>query len=540
MDTQVNQTDNKLTAGRHVSYWIDSVEPLSYQPLTQNIETDVVIVGGGIAGLSTAYCLCRSGKKVVVVEDGYIGSGETGRTTAHLVNALDDRYYEIERIFGEEGARLAAESHTKAVNFIEKTIKVENINCSFERLSGYLFLHPTDKDESIEKEFEAAKKAGIKVKKVKTIPHFKNNNKSTCIEFPNQAQFHPLKYIHGLCHAIVAKGGQIFTETRAKEIDETGITSHDGFKVNAKDVVVATNSPVNNKYIMHLKQYAYRTYVLGATIKKGSIPKCLWWDTGDHETNPNIPPYHYTRLQNYNNEYDLLIVGGEDHPTGLPEAQEATETSRYAKLEGWLRPRFDVEEIVYRWSGQVMEPMDTLGFIGHNPMDKENIYIVTGDSGNGLTHGTIAGLLLTDLINGKENPWEKIYKPSRTHFFKSGKTFVKEFIGGLIQYFKHSPKQADEVRLSEIKAGDAKIIQLDKEKYGAYRDENNDLHVVSATCTHAGCTIKWNADEQSWDCPCHGSRYTYEGKVLNGPAKEDLIYYKEGFEVELHYDADAK
>ncbi len=206
---------------------------------------------------------------------------------------------------------------------------------------------------------------------------------------------------------------------------------------------------------------------------------------------------------------------------------QRNETSSYSKLEGWAKARFEIEDVVYKWSGQVMEPMDSLGYIGHNPMDNENIYIVTGDSGNGMTHGTIAGILIPDLILGIENPWEKIYNPARVNIFKSGKTFIKEFFGGLIQYFKHSPKHADKIKLSDIKAGDAKVVELDKDKYGAYRDEANSLHVVSATCTHLGCTIRWNNDEKSWDCPCHGSRFSYEGKVLNGPAKQDLIYYKE-------------
>ncbi len=174
-----------------------------------------------------------------------------------------------------------------------------------------------------------------------------------------------------------------------------------------------------------------------------------------------------------------------------------------------------------------MEPMDSLGYIGRNPMDSDNVYIVTGDSGNGITHGTIAGILISDLITGINNPWEKIYDPARLHIFKSGKTFIKEFFGGLIQYLKHSPKHTGEIKLSDIHTGDAKIIQLGKEKYGAYRDEDDNLHVVAATCTHLGCTVKWNSDEKSWDCPCHGSRFNYEGQVLNGPANENLVYYME-------------
>jgi glycine/D-amino acid oxidase-like deaminating enzyme/nitrite reductase/ring-hydroxylating ferredoxin subunit len=526
MNQNENLTDGSLTSGTHISYWIDSIKPLSYGPIMRDISTDVVVVGAGISGLSVAYCAALAGKSVTVIDDGAVASGETGRTTAHLSNALDDRYYEIERIFGEEGSKLAAESHTMAINFIEKVCKDENIDCDFKRVSGYLFLDPTDEEASIEKEFDAATKAGIPVKKLTSVPYLKNDN-SICIEFPDQGQFHPGKYMLGLARAIVSKGGVIFNETHAQEIDESGVVTESGYKINAKHVVVATNSPVNNKYIMHMKQFPYRTYVIGATIRKGSVPFSLWWDTGDHKTNKDVPPYHYVRLQEYNDQYDLIIVGGEDHPTGLPEVQTGSARQAYKRLEDWTRERFDINEVVYHWSGQVLEPMDAMGFIGRNPMDKDNIYIVTGDSGNGMTHGTIAGLLISDLINGRENPWEKIYRPNRTNFLKSGKTFLGEFFRGLVQYLKLSSKDVKDRHLSNIPPGDAIIIKLDDEKYGAYRDQEGQLHLVSATCTHLGCTVRWNRDEKSWDCPCHGSRFAYDGKVLNGPAKENLLYYKD-------------
>jgi glycine/D-amino acid oxidase-like deaminating enzyme/nitrite reductase/ring-hydroxylating ferredoxin subunit len=526
MNKNENLPDSNLTSGSHISYWTDSVKPLSYGPLTRDIHTDVVIVGAGIAGLSVAYCAALKGKVVTVIDDGSIASGESGRTTAHLSNALDDRYYEIERIFGEEGSKLAAESHTMAINFIEKVCNDENIDCDFKRLSGYLFLNPTDDESSIEKEFEAAKKAGIPVKKLQSVPYLKNQN-SPCIEFPDQGQFHPGKYLNGLAHAIVSKGGAIFNETHAEEIDETGVVTSAGHKISAKHIVVCTNSPVNNKYVMHMKQFPYRTYVIGATVRKGTVPYALWWDTGDHKANKDVPPYHYIRLQEYNDEFDLLIVGGEDHPTGLPELQAGSERQSYKRLEAWARDHFDIQDIIYHWSGQVLEPMDAMGFIGHNPMDKDNIYIATGDSGNGMTHGTIAGLLISDLIVGTENAWEKIYRPTRTNFLKSGKTFLHEFFRGLVEYLKQTSKDVEDRRLENISPGEAIVLKLDDEKYGAYRDKQGELHLVSATCTHLGCTVRWNKDEKSWDCPCHGSRFSYDGKVLNGPAKEELLYHKD-------------
>lgn len=522
----LHPSSEKFTAGSHSTIWIDSVKPISYSRLELNKDVDVVIVGGGIAGVSIAYNLVRAGKTVALVEDGFIGSGETGRTTAHLVNALDDRYYELERLFGKEDTKLIAQSHTSAIDFMDRTVAHEKISCDFERVNGYLFLHPSDEIENLEKEYEAAKRAGLDVELTDIVLADRALRKA--IKFNSQAQFHPLNYLKGLCDAIVKSGGNIYTNTHAKEIDSTGIITNEGFKIKAKHVVVATNSPVNNLYKMHLKQYAYRTYVIGAKIKKDTLPHALWWDTGDFEANSEMPPYHYVRVQKLDDTHDLLIAGGEDHATGLADAEHKPEADRYGLLENWTREHFEgMEEIVYRWSGQVLEPMDSLAFIGRNPADKDNVYIVTGDSGNGMTHGTIAGLLITDLITGKENKLEKIYDPGRVKIFKAGKTFLKEFVGGFIDYLKTKPGSADETSLKELKNTEGKIVEFAGKKMGAYRDEGGQLHFISGECTHLGCIVKWNNDEKSWDCPCHGSRFTYEGKVLNGPANKPLTYYNQ-------------
>ncbi|MFN8298777.1 MAG: FAD-dependent oxidoreductase [Chitinophagales bacterium] len=518
---QVTGVDAKLTSGTHISYWTDTVNaPVAFKPLKENIETDVVIVGGGIAGLSIAYNLLNEGKKVVVIEDGFIGSGETGRTTAHLVNALDDRYYTLESLFGPSTCKLIAASHTAAIDFVEQTIQKENIDCDFERLPGYLFRHPTAPVDELDKELQATQRAGIETELVDHVPGIKNYP-GKGILFPSQAQFHPMKYLVGLAKAITEKGGRIFTETHAAEIDDKGITSKTGFQVKAAHVVIATNTPVNNRYIMHLRQFPYRTYVIGALVKKGLLPRALWWDTGDEEVNKEVPPYHYVRCHPYNNEYDLLISGGEDHPTGLTEDLHVPEEHRYTLLEDWTRTHFPVLNTIYRWSGQVMEPMDSLAYIGRNPFDSDNIYIVTGDSGNGMTHGTIAGMLITDLMMGRENKWEKIYSPWRLKLKSSG-TFFREFFGGLFAHLKQSPNDKDKLELDSLNKGEGRITEIRGEKFGIYRDEDLQLHIISPECTHLKCTVAWNNDEKTWDCPCHGSRFTFDGKVINGPANADL------------------
>ncbi|MES2513530.1 MAG: FAD-dependent oxidoreductase [Bacteroidota bacterium] len=502
-ETHVHPNTEKITAGAHSTLWIESVKSIAFQKLETNTETDVVIVGGGIAGISIAYCLIKSGKKVIVVEDGFIGSGETGRTTAHLVTALDDRYYELQRMFGKEKTTLIAESHRSAIDFIERTVKNENIDCDFQRVNGYLFLHSSDDVESIDKELTAAKEAGLDVTKLANVPGMEDHP-GPCLRFSNQAQFHPLKYMKVLCDVIQSNGGIIYTNTHAKLIDSTGVATDNGFKINAKHVVIATNTPVNNKVVMHLKQYPYRTYVIGAKIKKDSLPMSLWWDTGDFTVNSDIPPYHYVRTQKLDDTHDLLIIGGEDHPTGMADLEKKSEEERYGLLETWVNEHFDIGEIVYRWSGQVMEPMDGVAFIGRNPFDKDNVYIVTGDSGNGMTHSTIAALLIDDMINGRDNKFEKLYDPSRFNLLHAGKVFFKEFIGGFTNYYKIQRKNSKDNDLQCIQRNEGKTIEIDGKKFGVFCDEYDQLHFVGSECTHLKCGLIWNNDEKSWDCPCHG------------------------------------
>jgi glycine/D-amino acid oxidase-like deaminating enzyme/nitrite reductase/ring-hydroxylating ferredoxin subunit len=517
MDNTIPNMPNE-TSGFHDSYWTDSVSRPDYPRLQADMNAEIVIVGAGIAGLSVAYNLAKSGLKVVVIEDGLVGSGETGRTTAHLVNALDDRYFEIEKTFGEDTARLAAASHTAAINFIENTIKAENIECDFIRVDGYLFLHSTDKIKSLQEEFEATRRAGIATELLATVPGMAAHQ-GPCIRFPFQGQFHPMKYLNGLCKAITQYGGQIFCNSHVSKITKDGVEAN-GYRVTAQEIVVATNSPINDRVTMHTKQHAYRTYVIAAEIPKGSLPYSLWWDTGDQNAPWVAKPYHYVRVQSFNDTTDLVIIGGEDHKTGQAEKENIREELRYTNLEQWAKERFPmVTNIAYQWSGQVLEPVDMLGFIGKNPGD-ENIFIVTGDSGNGMTHGTIAGMLIPDLIHGRPNSWEKMYDPSRITFSTAG-DFLRESANMAAQYLDYF-KPGDIDSLTKLNRGGGAVMRSGSKKVAVYKDEESRLYVFSAVCPHLGCYVRWNSDEKSFDCPCHGSRFSCKGKVINGPAISDL------------------
>ncbi|MCA8831647.1 FAD-dependent oxidoreductase [Hymenobacter pini] len=504
-----------LTSGITVSSWLSTAEALpAFKPLAGNLTANVVVVGGGIAGLTTAYLLGLEGKQVVLLEDGDLASGETGRTTAHLSFALDDRYTTLEQLFGKEGARLAADSHRAAVDRIEQLVQQERIACDFERLPGYLFLPKNGTAKELDDELEAAHRAGLT--NVKRLPDAKAKGFRTgeCLVFPEQGQFHILKYLHGLVQAIQRQGGRIFTRTHVAEVhggSQARAVTAAGHEVQAQAVVVATNTPFNDRVVMHTKQGAYRTYVVVVQVPKGSVTKALYWDTAD--------PYHYIRLQELDAAHDLLIVGGEDHKTG----QEENPEERLRCLEEWVREHFPTaSEVVYRWSGQVMEPNDGLGYAGRNPLDAENVYIITGDSGHGMTHGTLGAMLVTDLIQQRNNPWASLYDPGRVTLKpESVKEFVRENVNVAAEY-TDLLTGGDVSQAEQIAPGTGAVLRRGLSKVAVYRDTKGQTHECSAICPHLGCVVHWNGLEKSWDCPCHGSRFDALGKLLNGPANSDL------------------
>jgi len=501
-------------SGHSVSVWMEDERLLSRRKLDRDRHADVCVVGAGIAGLSVAHQLARQGRTVIVLEDGRIGSGETSRTTAHVSNAFDDRYALVERLHGEDGARLVAESHTAAIDEVERIVQEETIECQLQRLDGYLFVPPGDPQDVLEREIEVCHRVGLNdVSWIERAP-FQSFETGRCLRFPRQAQFHPLRYLNGLAMAIERRQGTIFTGTHVTNIqaDKNGgpvrVETEDGATVTAEHVVVATNTPINDMLTLHTKQYAYRTFVIGAAVEPGSVARGLFWDTAH--------PYHYARVVPQDDGSEILIVGGEDHKTG----QEDDAEDRYARLEQWANERFPgMGDVQLRWSGQVMEPVDTVAYIGKNPGD-EKVWVATGDSGNGMTHGVIAGMLLRDLIVGRENSWAKVYEPSRKSL-RAALEYTKENLNMAAQYASWvTPGDVDDI--DDVPRGSGAVVRHGLKKVAVYRDTNGTVHCRSAVCTHLGGIVSWNSEEQTWDCPAHGSRFDAKGKVLNGPANSDL------------------
>jgi glycine/D-amino acid oxidase-like deaminating enzyme/nitrite reductase/ring-hydroxylating ferredoxin subunit len=508
--------DAQRTNGARAPLWYEELAREDARTLEANTgmwpdaPTDLIVVGGGMAGLSVGYHACRRGKTVLVIERGELGSGETGRTTAHLSSALDDRYFHLERLHGERGAQLAAASHCAAINDIERIVQEESIACAFRRLPGYLFSSKSGRAgaKELARERAAAHRARLTVE-LERSPKVALAD-GPCLRFDRQADFEPLAYVAGLARAIVRMGGVVATRTRVTDIHvehaTPSVTVEDGRKFSSKALVIATNSPINDRLTMHTKQAAYRSYVVVLEIPEKSIEPALYWDTED--------PYHYVRLTPRG---DGLIVGGEDHRVGQSDPSDA----RFARLESWARDRFpQATKTVSRWSGQIQEPADGMAFIGKNPSTNAPVYIATGDSGNGITHGAIAGMLLNDLIDGRSNPWSSLYDPSRKLSAIRTRDFLMENAKTSLHFADWLlPRRRAE---SSIGPGEGRVVRRGLRQVAVYVDEAGRRHECSAKCPHLGCVVAWNALERSWDCPCHGSRFDPRGKVMTGPARADL------------------
>jgi glycine/D-amino acid oxidase-like deaminating enzyme/nitrite reductase/ring-hydroxylating ferredoxin subunit len=496
-----------------VSFWQDTVDMPMFTPLSAPIAVDACVIGGGIAGLTTAFLLLQAGRSVALVEANVLGGGETGNTTAHFFPP-DERYFRIEEKFGRDGARIVADAYSKATSLVESIVESEGMDCNFFRLDGYLVTHGRGDPVDIDREYEAARRAGVEVEILARVPELPYDT-GRCLRFANNAQFHPLKYLCGLAMAIDRMGGKIYCGTRATAIEHSGdrklVRTADGFEVQAEDVIVATHTPFNDRTVMHTKQSGYMSYVIGARVKRDEVPAILMWDTGD--------PYHYVRLAATDNTdgSDLLIIGGEDHKTG----QDPQPRHRFDALENWMRERFPMaQEVSYRWSGMVMEPADGLAFFGRNPLDERGIYIITGDSGNGMTHCTAGAILVRDLVCGISNPWADLFAPNRKAVHGLG-DYLREQ-GNVVRQYADWVKDGEVEHPSLIPAGEGALVRQGMKLLAVHRSADGRLSTLSAACTHLGCAVHWNGVEKSWDCPCHASRFSPDGEVLHGPATKPL------------------
>lgn len=509
--TQSNHENEKLPDHTE-SYWRTDIEFPEFPSLEENLDVDVVIVGGGITGITSAYLLVNEGLKVAVLEAGIVLNGTTGHTTAKITSQHDLIYDEFIRNIGRSNARLYYEANKEALDFIKETVEKHDIDCDFSNQDAYLFATTEKYAKKVEKEAVAYEKLGIAGGLVDTIPF--DIDIQNALVMKGQAQFHPTKYLVHLIQLIKDKGGLIFEHTVAVNI-ETGdhptVLTREGPSVTAKHVLVCSHFPFYEGLGLYsTRMYADRSYALAVKTKK-KFPGGIYISADE--------PNRSLRAVEVNGE-ELVLIVGESHKTG----QGVETMEHYKALETFGEEVFGLEEIVYRWSAQDLITLDKLPYIGEITPGQPNILIATGYRKWGMSNGTAAALLFRDMIVGNENTFQKLYAPSRFYAHPSLKNFLVEnanVVGQLIKGKLDSPRTSPE----SLDKGEGAVITMDGHRKGAYRDDEGQLHIVDTTCTHIGCEVEWNNGDRTWDCPCHGSRFSHTGEVIEGPAEKPLQKY---------------
>jgi glycine/D-amino acid oxidase-like deaminating enzyme/nitrite reductase/ring-hydroxylating ferredoxin subunit len=494
-------------------YWIDSAVLPLFPELDRDVTVDVVVVGGGITGLTTAYLLASAGRSVAVIERDRCAQVDTGHTTAHLTMVTDARVTELSSGFGKTHAQAVWDAGLAAIAEIDTIIREHDIDCDFEWVSGYLHAPGGRADrrqiEAFREDATLASEMGFDAETVAEVPFIGGPG----VHFDNQARFHPRKYLAGVATAIRDNGGQIFERTEAEEFrdDPRGVKAN-GHWIHAGEIVIATHNPIvgvaglTSATAFQTKLALYTSYVVAGRVKPGTVPDALFWDTAD--------PYHYLRLERHR-DYDVVIFGGEDHKTG-----QVTHTyAGYERLEERLTAMIPDIELTHRWSGQVIETPDGLPYIGKMA---EHQYAATGFSGNGMTFGTLAAIMMADAIAGRPNPWAELFDPGRAAIRRGLWEYIKENADYPYYMIRDRFAGAQGKSLRSVRPGRGKVIEREGQKVAAFRGPDGTLTTVSATCTHMGCIVRWNEAERTWDCPCHGSRFTPQGSVISGPAETPL------------------
>lgn len=494
------------------SFWRTTIEFPKFPSLEEDLQVDVIIVGAGITGITSAYLLVNEGLKVAVIEADEVLNGTTGHTTAKITAQHDLIYAEYIHNIGRSNARLYYEANTEALEFIKQTVDKHTIDCDFSQQDAYIYATTEKYARKIEKEAEAYEKLGIRGGLVDSIPI--DIEIQNAIVMKNQAQFHPTKYLVHLLQHITEKGGLIFENTTAVNI-ETGeqpvVLTREGPRITANHVLICSHFPFyEGAGLYSTRMHADRSYVL-AVKTKNKFPGGMY--LGADEQTRSL------RSVTVNGE-EIVLVGGESHKTG----QGIETMEHYKAIETFGEEVLGIEEIVHRWSAQDLITLDKLPYIGELTSGQPNILIATGFRKWGMSNGTAAALLFRDMILGKKNNYEKLYTPSRFYAHPSLKNFLKEnanVVGQLIKGKLDSPKTKPE----DLSKGEGAVITLDGHRKGAYKDDEGKLHIVDTTCTHIGCEVEWNNGDRTWDCPCHGSRFSFTGEVIEGPAEKPLQKY---------------
>ncbi|SFP45394.1 FAD-dependent oxidoreductase [Salibacterium halotolerans] len=492
------------------SYWRETIDIPSFGKLEEDTAADVVVVGGGITGLTTASLLVKEGLDVVVLEADRLLNGTTGHTTAKITAQHGLIYDELIHHMGKTKARLYYESQNEALQFIKQNMEKQQISCDFHTETAYLYAESDQDARRLKKEYEACQTLHIPVDTLDTIPL--PLQVKSALSMPEQARFHPLQYVKHLIQDIVKHGGRIYEDTTAvniaREKHKESVRTENDCRVTVDSVVCCSHFPFYEGTGFYSgRMHADRSYVLA--VQTGSpYPGGMYLSAGS--------PVRSLRSASMNGQ-EMVLIGGENHKSG----QGRNTLEHYRALQQFAGSLFDKAEILYRWSAQDLTTMDKVPYIGEVTTSRPDVYIATGFNKWGMTNSTCAALLLKDLVLKKENPYSELYTPARfhadpsiKHFFKENMDVAKHLIKGKLEMPRASVK--------ELESGDAAVFMADGQRKGAYRDKNGELYIVDTTCTHLGCEVEWNHGDRTWDCPCHGSRFSCTGEVIEGPAEKPL------------------
>ena len=495
--------------GRRGSLWIESTPETAYAALGDAVQVDVAVVGGGIAGITVARLLKQAGKTVAVLDSKRILHGATGYTTAKVTAAHSTAYSTITKRFGDGGARVYAEANQGALDLIARTIEEERIDCELERKSNYVYAESPAERSRIEEEVEAARRAGLGATLVEETPL--PYPVECAFRLDDQAQFHPRKYLLPLAQALVGDGSHVFEETRVLGVHGNGPlrVETDRGDLRARDVVIASHLPILDRGFFFAKAHPERSYAIACRIAPEQDPDGMYINVGS--------PTRSVRTAR-DDEGMLLLLGGEGHKPGA----DADTEGRYRALEEFGRRHWQADGAAYRWSTQDYSPLDGVPYVGRLTRRGDHVYVATGFRKWGMTNGTAAAIILADLILGRANPWAELFDSKRLKPLASAATFVRENASVARHFVGDRLDRGDAAALDGLAPGEGRLVRLGGRKTAAYRDDAGRLHALSPVCTHLGCHVKWNPAERSWDCPCHGSRFSGEGSVIQGPATRDL------------------
>ena len=494
------------------SYWLEHTIP-NFPPMIEDEKTEVGIIGGGIVGIMTAYLLVKAGKQVVLIEGKEFLNGVTGHTTAKISAQHGLIYDELIQMFGEDAARLYYEANQEGLDLIREISQKLTIDCGLENKEAVVFASSEKSVKKIEAEaraYEALEIDGVlSYGNLDDLPF----PVDAALTMRHQAQFHPVQFLSPLLEEIEKLGGLVYENTRAVQLSKDGsiVYMENGAQLACEQVVVATHYPFNDFNGLYFSKLSVeRSYVIAAKVSN-PVPAAMYLSADS--------PSRSLRSVIDSDGSKWLLIGGDNHQTGKSKAPTQT---HYENLKVFGQKWYGLEKAPYRWSAQDMTTLDKVPYIGQMTASSENIYIATGFNKWGMAIGALAGQLITDSINEKPNRYTDLFNPLRS---KLKGTALKEFTKkntSVAKDFVATTTQRPDLTPEDLEMDEGGLVSVNGKKVGGYRDSKGQLHLVKTTCTHMGCGLRWNDAERSWDCACHGSRFSYQGDVLNGPAVKPL------------------